>query len=147
MAVNGSDASDTQAAQVFLPVRTAWAEPFWSGLAAGDLWIQQCRACDRTVFPPVEEICPHCSAPYSWRRASGKARLWSWTTFHREYYPGYPVPPPYTVLMVAIEEGLHMLGALASSTPSAALRCDMPLEFSPLQLAEGVFVPGFRPVG
>lgn len=60
---------------------------------------------------------------------AGTARLWSWTTFHREYFAGYPLAPPYTVLMVELTEGVRMLATLPTDIDPACLYCDQPMQF------------------
>ena len=101
--------------------------------------------CEHTRIPD-DERCPGCSAAQEWSPASGAATLWSWTTFHREYYPGYPLKPPYTVLMVELEEGVRMLGTLDPQIPPDQLRCGMQLEFIALDLGGAFRIPGFAPV-
>jgi uncharacterized protein len=127
----------------FLPATAAWADPLWSGLRNGVLIIQKCECCGNFVYPPVEEMCAHCDNAYTWHQASGTAKLWSWVTFHRTYYPGYPLEPPYTVLMVELEEGVRMLAALGADTAVEDLRCDMAMQFRPLRLSRDVLIPSF----
>ncbi|WP_056585298.1 OB-fold domain-containing protein [Mesorhizobium sp. Root102] len=147
MALNETDTAELDISKQFLPQTESWAEPLWSGLHRGELHIQKCEPCGSFVYPPVEETCPQCTAAYSWHRASGTGRLWSWVTFHRSYYPGYPLASPYTVLMVEIEEGVRMLGSLDADTSVEELQCDMTMKFKPVRLSDDVHIPGFVLLG
>ena len=77
---------------------------------------------------------------------AGTARLWSWTTFHREYFAGYPLAPPYTVLMVELTEGVRMLATLPTDIDPACLYCDQPMQFRAFELEPGASIPGFAPI-
>mgnify|MGYP000005124494 FL=1 len=128
----------------YLPPRKPWAEPYWEALPDGKLLLQHCEQCNAFAYPPVDERCSVCKSPTSWREASGQARLWSWIVFHHEFFAGYPLPAPYTVLMLDLAEGIRMLATLAGAEP-ADLACDAPMEFLSREVAPGVFIPGFAP--
>ena len=54
------------------PRITPTGRPFWDGLAAGEIRLQQCQACHEWVFYP-RTICPHCSSrDLAWKTASGR---------------------------------------------------------------------------
>ena len=129
----------------YLPPRHNWSEPFWLGLDAGELQLSYCPDCKQVEYPPLVEHCRECNQPLAWKPASGKARLWSWTTFHRVYYPDYPLDPPYTVLMVDLEEGVRMLATLSPDIEPDNLECDQVLQFIAIEIASGILVPGFKP--
>ena len=128
----------------YVPPRETWAGPFWEALSEGKLLLQRCDQCRAASYPPVDRCCTDCGSEKSWVEAAGQAFLWSWTTFHREYYPGYPLAPPYTVMLVELPEGIRMLATLTGDTEPSGLQCDMALMFSPLELSPGVFIPAFR---
>ena len=130
----------------YMPPREAWAEPFWSALSEGRLMLQVCDQCHLSIYPATEAHCTACGSSLSWVTASGQARLWSWVTFHREYYPGYPLPPPYTVVMAELPEGVRMLATLVTEALPENLQFECELLFAPIELAPGVFIPGFRPL-
>ncbi len=130
----------------YMPPKEDWAAPFWNGLSDGNLVLQQCEQCRVTTYPPIEEHCTACGSELTWITASGAAELWSWVTFHRVYYSGYPLDPPYTVLMAELPEGPRILATLAADVEPGSLQCGMKLLFSPLELALGTFIPGFRPL-
>ncbi len=143
--------TDTQVSEqiswpAYMPPREDWATPFWEAISEGKLLLQKCEQCCTLTYPPVDQHCPTCGAETIWSEATGQAQLWSWTTFHHEYYAGYPLAPPYTVMLVTLSEGVRMLATLVSEIEPVDLQCDMMLRFTPLELSPGVFIPAFTPV-
>src|SRR5262245_59371520 len=91
-----------------LPKPTPDTLPFWEGLKAHELRIQRCRACSKAYFYP-RNVCPHClSGDVEWFRASGRGKL---HTFVVNHTPGknFPLPAPYVIAIVELEEGPRML--------------------------------------
>jgi uncharacterized OB-fold protein len=72
---------------------------------------------------------------------SGKARLLSWTTFHRQYLPAYPSPT--TCVAVELEEGPIMI-ANVDAADASKLRVDAPMELIDGQHPDGYALPRFR---
>ena len=82
-------------------------DPFWEGAHAGKLLLQQCDQCGNRHFPPMI-ACPQClSLDQHWSEASGRGTVESSITFHQQYWPDRP--PPYEVLLIALEEGPLMM--------------------------------------
>ena len=82
-------------------------DPFWEGARAGKLLLQQCDQCGNRRFPPMI-ACPQClSLDQHWSEASGRGTVESSITFHQQYWPDRP--PPYEVLLIALEEGPLMM--------------------------------------
>ena len=63
------------------------------------------------------------AADGEWIRASGRARLYSWVVYRRQYHAGFP--PPYTVAAVVLEEGPLLISTIPGDPQDFAL--DMPL--------------------
>ena len=81
-------------------------EQFQQALAAGELRIQHCGACARSVFPP-RVFCPHCSGEaLEWRAAGGGGEVHSTTTV-RMLPKGQE---PYNVTLVELDEGVRVMG-------------------------------------
>ena len=82
-------------------------EPFWEGARQHRLLIQQCGQCGKRRFPPMP-ACPQClSSDLHWSEVSGRGTVESVITFHQQYWPDRP--PPYDVLLIALEEGPLMM--------------------------------------
>ena len=125
------------------PAPTPETRHFWDGTREHRLLLQQCENCSHTYYPP-RPYCPRCSE----RRvkvvqASGRATLYSYVISHR---PGPGFEPPFSIAVVALEEGPRMLTNVVDcpQTPEA-LQLDMPLEVTWHRMDEEITLPLFRP--
>jgi hypothetical protein len=87
------------------PVRAmdTFAEAFWAFTLDKELRLQTCSACGKFRWPPGP-TCDRClSDDFEWSALSGRAKVLSWTTFRRGYFPEYP--PPHTIVALELEEG------------------------------------------
>ena len=95
-----------------LPQITPDSEPFWSGLAEGQLKLQVCKGCSKARHP-ISPACPYCgSNQWEWREMSGEGSVFSYARFHRSYLPEFEDLMPYVVLSVQLAEGPRMFGRL-----------------------------------
>lgn len=95
--------------QVPGPTVTALTRPFWEAAEAGQLLLQRCTQCGRTVFYP-RAICPHCwSDALVWEAASGDGHLKSFSQIWKPGHPGWIPVTPYIVGLVELVEGPTML--------------------------------------
>jgi uncharacterized OB-fold protein len=84
------------------------SQPYWEGIAQGELRIQYCRQCRRHVFYP-RSLCPHChSEDLTWVVASGRGTIYSYTVAHRAFGP-FATEVPFVIAIVELEEGVRML--------------------------------------
>ncbi len=87
---------------------------YWEGLAQGELRIQRCDACSKTVFYP-RSICPHCHADQlSWMVASGKGTIYSYTVAHQGFGL-FAEDAPFVVAIVELEEGVRMMSRIVDA--------------------------------
>jgi uncharacterized OB-fold protein len=106
------------------------------------LRVQRCRACRGYVFIP-QPICTHCTADeLEWVDSIGRGTLSSFTTVHRPPRPEFETP--YTVAIVELEEGFHMLTNLVDC-PADALRIGLPVEVVFRAMSDEISLPMFRP--
>ncbi|WP_083502066.1 OB-fold domain-containing protein [Sphaerimonospora mesophila] len=118
------------------PRRGVFDEPYWRYAAAGELRVQRCAACGGLRYPPGPS-CPEClSAEHEWAALSGRGSLLAWTVFHRQYFPGVPVP--YIVAAVRTAEGPILIGNIVGAAASD-LTHEMPLTalFEDVTTADG----------
>lgn len=121
-----------------LPTKGPYDVPYWRHVAEGELRLQRCSSCDQFRYPPGP-VCPECLAPeYTWEPLSGSGSLLAWTVFHREYFPGLPVP--YIVAAVRTPEGPILVGNLVRMA-EVRLSHDMPLRavFEDVDAPDGVW--------
>jgi len=110
-----------------VPTPTEDSQPFWDGCKRRELLILKCDACGHYWFPP-SVLCPKCmSMNRQWVKASGKAKVYSWTIFHQLYYPSFADKIPYNVAIVELEEGPRMHSNIVECR-NEDIYIDMPLE-------------------
>jgi uncharacterized OB-fold protein len=135
----------SQAASKPVPIPDAISAPFFDGARQGRLMLQHCGACSGWSFP-VRERCPHCfAAQLSWRQASGRGTLYTFTIMHQVMNPGFAASVPYNVAQIDLDEGVRMIANVVG-VDNAALRPGMRLEAVFEEIGEDVSVPKFRPV-
>lgn len=127
-----------------LPAVTELTEPYWSAARQRELVLQHCGDCEKPQFPP-EVSCTHCgSASLSWERASGRARLYSWTIAHPPLLPYFAARAPWPVSAVELEEGVRLVTQIVGLEVEDYV-FDMPLiaDFEPVD--DEVTLVVFRP--
>jgi uncharacterized OB-fold protein len=102
------------------------AEPltatFLAFLAKRELRIARLRSSGQ--FVDFAQLC-HVRSPgdCDWVAASGRASLFSYAIYRRQYHPDFPVP--YTVAAVVLEEGPLLISTIVSEQQQFSI--DMPL--------------------
>ncbi|TLQ45324.1 Zn-ribbon domain-containing OB-fold protein [Streptomyces marianii] len=90
------------------PVIDEDGAPFWEYAARGQLRVQACASCDELRFPP-RPCCPRCqSFDSTWRRMSGRGRIWSYVLPHPPLLPGYAEQAPYNAVVVELADAPHI---------------------------------------
>jgi hypothetical protein len=85
---------------------------FRDGLAAGDLLVQKCNACEQLNMYP-RHACPHCqSDDLGWQQAAGTGQLMSVTVLRAGGPEGFEHEIPYALGIVRLDEGVQLLGRL-----------------------------------
>lgn len=91
-----------------MPVATEISAPFWEGLKARRLLIQQCNACTHWVFYPRRH-CPECLAhDLAWREVPGAATLYSFTLTRIPTLPDFADEMPQKLAVVELAEGVRI---------------------------------------
>src|SRR5687768_16425836 len=110
--------------------------PLLEGYAEDRLRLPVCEDCGCAHLYP-RASCPHCgSAQLSWREASGRATLASWSVVHRAPSPDLAGEVPYTVALVKLVEGPQMMARVVDAE-EAQLRLDLPLSLRFATLSGG----------
>jgi uncharacterized OB-fold protein len=100
--------------EIFQPQPTPDSQPFWDGLAAHELRMPFCTACERYFFPPMPG-CPFCSVDadrIEQRVVSGEGTIYSWIVAHLAFDPAFADDVPYTIVTVDLVEGPRINGRL-----------------------------------
>ena len=128
--------------RVPLPRPTQLSKPHWDGCRDGVLRVQHCGDCGAFVFIP-QPVCTGCLGEnLEWVESSGRGTLYSFTTVHRPQRPEFEVP--YTVAIVELDEGFHMLTNLVDCEPGE-VRVGMPVEVAFQRMSDTITLPMFRP--
>lgn len=121
------------------PTVTPDNQPFWEGCAGHELLLPYCDDCSRPHLPPGP-VCPFClSDALSWRRASGRGRISSWTVVRRSGLPAFEAP--YNVVHIELDEGPRLTTTIVGEP--RALKIGQQVEVTFEDRAAGPRVPVF----
>ncbi|MDA0788009.1 MAG: OB-fold domain-containing protein [Proteobacteria bacterium] len=102
-----------------LPVPTPTTEPFWNGLAEGQVRLQQCDDCDAWVFYPRSH-CNACLSPnLTWKTVSGKGTIYSFTVARRPTAPQFADDIPQLIAVIELNEGVRLNSVMVNIDPTA----------------------------
>jgi hypothetical protein len=118
-------------------------QPYWDALNEGRLVIQQCTACGKLRHYP-RPVCDACaSMEVSWRQATGRGFVHSWTVAHHPFHAGFKTELPYVLVTVDLEEGVRMIAQLRG-VEAEDIRVGLPVEVAFERVTEGLTLPAFR---
>ena len=106
-----------------------------------------CPHCDAKIFPP-RDVCPHCGGEAKTQYAfSGKGKVYSYTVM-RDAPAGYEENIPYTVAVVALDEG-SMVTAQLTDLGEQSVEIGMPVEMVTRKIRQdgderGMLVYGYK---
>ena len=125
-----------------LPVPDEDSQPFWDYCRAGELRAQRCTACGHLRYPP-RPTCPQCSSTdLEWQPLSGRGTVYTYAISHQAIHPALEGRVPFTTLIVALEEGLHMTSNLVEGSPPVEI--DTPVEVVFEAVTDEITLPRFR---
>ena len=128
-----------------VPETQPWSERFWEGTKEGKLLIQHCGDCDSNIFYP-RKFCPKCwSGNLDWIEASGRAKIFSFSTAYQMVEPRFMADLPYTIAYVDLEEGVRMMTRIVECEPED-IEIDMEVEVVFHDLNDEFKLPYFRPL-
>ena len=128
-----------------LPRINADNQAFWEGCRMHELRFQQCKGCGHVRWPPSDR-CPRCHCTETRRLISkGIGRVYTFAVYHVAYHPGFAGDLPYTVAVVALDEGPHLLTNIVGCRPEQVV-CDMPVEVAWEDVVDRITLPKFRPL-
>ena len=99
------------------PRPTPTSEPFWAGLAAQQVRLQQCDDCAGWVYYPRSH-CPHClSSNLTWQDISGEGTLYSFTVAQQPTAPQFAGEEPQLIGVVELKEGVRLNTVMVNVSP------------------------------
>ena len=100
-----------------LPHPTTISAPYWEGLKAHEVRLQQCDKGHWLFFPRTH--CPTCgSRQLSWRAVSGEGTLYSFTVARVPTLPEFTDEMPQLLAVVELQEGVHINTTMVGVEPS-----------------------------
>jgi hypothetical protein len=77
--------------------------------------------------------------------SKGIGRVFTFAIYHTAYHPAFEVDVPYTVAVVKLDEGPHLLTNIVDCRPDE-VRCDMPVGALWEDVDERITLPKFGPL-
>ena len=100
-----------------LPHPTSISAPYWEGLKAHEVRLQQCDKGHWLFFPRTH--CPTCgSRQLSWHVVSGEVKLYSFTVARVPTLPEFTDEMPQLLAVVELTEGVHINTTMVGVEPS-----------------------------
>ena len=127
-----------------LPIPDPISEPYWTATTRGILLIQHCSACDRFEFYP-RPFCRQCAGELTWREASGRGTVYSFTIVRQSRTPPFDQLVPYVVALVDLDEGPRMMTNVVDCAPDD-VSIGQRVEVVFADDFEGIALPFFRPL-
>ena len=115
---------------------------YWDAVARREFVLKYSPAADRW-YHPKRIVCTETgSDALEWRRASGRGTVYSFSTVHRAPSPVFAASVPYTVGLVALEEGVHLFTRFVGDPETIAIGAPVTVDFRVLE--GGFLLPVFR---
>jgi uncharacterized protein len=121
---------------------------FWDGVNNHRLLILRCESCGHYIHWP-REMCRVClSVDLRPTEVSGRGKLETWTMVYQPYHPFFFDKVPYSLCVVELveQEDLKLVTNVVNCA-EADLRIDLPVEVTFREIAPGLTLPQFQPVG
>ena len=126
-----------------LPTTDQETQPFWDGLQDGKFLLRHCNACGRDHYYP-RPFCPTCwSDDLSWKEASGRAKIYTYSVVHVNDLPPFNERVPYVAAIVELEEGPRVMTNI-EGLPFDELQADLPVVVEYKAISDDVTIPVFR---
>ncbi len=82
---------------------------YWAAAAEDRFELQYCEACGSYQFPPGH-LCRNCGADgLTWRAASGRGHIHTFSIVHRAPLPAFRAHVPYVVALIDLAEGPRIM--------------------------------------
>lgn len=109
---------------------------YWRGVARHELLVRFCPHCSR-AFHPKRIVCTACGASdLTWRRATGKGRIYSFSEVHRAPNAIFAASAPYTVGIVRLDEGVYLFTRFFAGRGAIAINAPVRVDFRILETGQ-----------
>jgi uncharacterized protein len=132
-----------------LPLITPDKKPYWEAANRHELLLMKCVNCGQYRHPLYQGdsfMCPNCNTtkPPDWVKATGKAKLLTWTVVRKAFLPLFAEEVPYIVAIATLDEGVRMTANLRDIKPED-VKENMEIEIFYEKLTYEIELPQFRP--
>jgi len=131
------------------PVPNEVSKPFWDGCNAGRLVLQNCTACNRLHYPPVQK-CQKCGSGdnFVWKEVPGKGHIDVYFVIRDSRVRGFRSAQPINFALITLDEdpGINFLSNLPG-TAAGQVPVGAPVELIFEQTSTGQMIPEWRVVG
>jgi uncharacterized OB-fold protein len=132
-----------QEATIPLPTINSDNAEFWEGTKRHELVLQKCSGCGTFRYYP-RPGCSRCSSmDFTWEKVSGRGTVYSWIIVHGPTLPAFQDKAPYNVVVVALEEGPHMVSNLLD-VPNDQIQVGLPVKVDFEDVSDDITLPKFR---
>ncbi|MBL4865028.1 MAG: Zn-ribbon domain-containing OB-fold protein [Pseudomonadales bacterium] len=102
---------------------------FWQATKDKILSYQQCDDCNTVVFYPRSHCTGCTSGTLSWKTASGKGTIYSYSIVRQSYHPFYKQKVPYAVAWIDLDEGPRLMSNIVGiDDPSKDIKIGQKVE-------------------
>lgn len=126
------------------PTETVWDAPFWDGARAGKLMLQYNDDNGRPQMYPRPAGIGSLGNALSWREASGRGTIYSWTAVRSPVNKSFADEVPIYLADIELDEGVRMLVRVLGDPPGDdSIGADVEIVFEP-NVEGGVPLPCAR---
>ena len=127
-----------------LPQPDLETQPFWDACKDGKFLLRHCNACNRDHYYP-RPFCPSCwSDDVSWKEASGRGNVYTYSVVHVNDLPPFHERVPYVAAIVELDEGPRVMTNV-EGVAFDDVRVGMPVTVDFKPISDDVTIPVFRP--
>ena len=127
-----------------LPAPDVETKPFWDACREGKFLLRHCDECGRDHYYP-RPFCPSCwSDTVSWKEASGRGTVYTYSVVHVNDLPPFNERVPYVAAIVELDEGPRVMTNIEGIALDD-VRVDLPVIVSFKEISDDVTIPVFRP--
>ncbi len=121
-------------------------QAFWAGTKDKAFRYQQCDSCDTVVFYPRAHCTGCTGGNLTWKTASGRATVYSYSVVRQSYHPFFRNLVPYAVAWIDLEEGPRILSNVVGvDDPLTQVSIGQAVQLE-WEEHEELCIPLFRPV-
>lgn len=119
------------------------SRPYFAALARGEFVLQWLPQTGYQHYPRPATLYPADNKP-EWRPAAGHGLVHTFTVIRQHGIPYYKAMLPYVVAMIALPEGVRMMGNVTGVDPEQ-VQIGLEVEMYVVRIAEELGIPFWRP--